>query len=57
MAKKIILQKWPHQLEEAELLRIITEGREEHRQGRTRKIKALRELRWWNPMKAICDQS
>ncbi len=33
------------ELEEEHLLRIVAEGRKEHRQGRTRKIKSLAELR------------
>jgi hypothetical protein len=39
------MQEPLRQLEEAELLRAIAEGREEHRQGKTRKIKLLPELR------------
>jgi prevent-host-death family protein len=41
----VAMQKRLDELEEAQLRRVITEGRKEHRQGRTRKIKSLRELR------------
>ncbi|MBI3949369.1 MAG: type II toxin-antitoxin system Phd/YefM family antitoxin [Acidobacteria bacterium] len=41
----VAMQKRLGELEEAELQRVIRQGRDEHQQGRTRKIKSLRELR------------
>jgi prevent-host-death family protein len=41
----VAMQKRLSELGEAELERIIAEGRREHQQGRTRRIKSLRELR------------
>lgn len=39
------LQKRLRELEEAQLQQIVSQGRHEHQQGRTRRIKSLRELR------------
>ena len=39
------LQKHIRDLEEAQLRQIVAQGRKEHRQGCTRRIKSLRELR------------
>lgn len=41
----IALQQRLHELEEAQLQQIVAQGRHEHQQGRTRRIKSLRELR------------
>lgn len=39
------LQERLRELEEAQLQQIVAQGRQEHEQGRTRRIKSLRELR------------
>ncbi len=39
------LQEHLRDLEEAQLRQIVAQGRKEHRQGGTRRIKSLRELR------------
>jgi prevent-host-death family protein len=41
----VAMQKRLGELEAAELQRLIAQGRQEHQQGRTRRIKSLRELR------------
>lgn len=41
----VTMQKRLRELEEADLQRVIAQGRKEHQQGRTRRIKSLRELR------------
>lgn len=41
----LALQRRLQELEEIQLQQIVTQGRQEHKQGRTRRIKSLRELR------------
>jgi PHD/YefM family antitoxin component YafN of YafNO toxin-antitoxin module len=40
-----VMQNRLRELEEEHLLRIVAEGRKEHRRGKTRKIKSLADLR------------
>ena len=39
------MQNRLHELEEEHLLRVVAEGRKEHRRGKSRKIKSLADLR------------
>jgi prevent-host-death family protein len=41
----VAMQKRLGELEATELQRIMAQGRQEHQQGRTRRIKSLREVR------------
>lgn len=41
----VAMQQRLSELEEADLQQVIAQGRKEHQQGRTRRIKSLRELR------------